>query len=247
LGLHIGDPVSQNRDGHVLGHVKDIGGAFNDMNDRAGYKSRARLPFHTDVGADVVGLLCLEQGTSGGRSHVANALALHNAMLEEDPEMVRLLSVPLHRDRRGEHLPGKGPTYRAPVFAYHAGYMTVTYVRRFIDSAPRHPGVAPLSAETIAALDRLEALCESDTLRLDMEFRPGDIQWINNLVTFHGRGEFADGARQKRHLLRLWLQIPEGWPLPDCHYERFGEAGDPGRPRGLLPPGTPLVAPLDVE
>ena len=36
LGAHLGDAVSQNPDGHVLGHVQDIGGDFNDLHARAG-------------------------------------------------------------------------------------------------------------------------------------------------------------------------------------------------------------------
>ena len=41
---------------------------------------------------------------------------------------------------------------------------------------------------------------------------PGDIQILNNYVTLHSRTEFvdADDPKLKRHLLRLWLQFPEG-------------------------------------
>ena len=94
-----------------MGHVKDIGGDFNAMNARAGYQSRARLPFHTDLGADLVGLLCLKPAKSGGQSSVTSAMALHNAMLEQRPDLLRLLAEPIHRDRRGEYIEGKAPTY----------------------------------------------------------------------------------------------------------------------------------------
>ncbi len=248
LGAHLGDAVSQNPEGHVLGHVKDIGGRFEDLNARAGYQSRARLPFHTDLGADLVGLLCLKPAKAGGLSSVTNAMAIHNAMLDRRPDLLRLLAAPIHRDRRGEFIPGKPPTYEAPVFAYHAGYMTVTFVRRFVESAPRHPGVPPVTAELVEAMDLLEELAESDGLRLDMDFRAGDIQWINNLITFHSRTDFEDWGEpeRRRHLLRLWLNLPNGWPLPPSYYERFGSAHDDGRPRGMHMPGVALSAPLDV-
>jgi len=248
LGAHLGDAVSQNPDGHVLGHVKDIGGDFNDLHARAGYQSRAGLPFHTDLGADVVGLLCRHPAKAGGASSVTSAMAIHNAMLERRPDLLRVLAEPIHRDRRGEYMEGKAPTYEAPVFCHHAGYMTVTFVRRFVESAPRHPGVPAVTSELVEAMDLLEDLAESDDLRLDMEFRQGDIQWINNLTTFHSRTGFEDwpDPARRRHLLRLWLTLPNGWPLPPSYYERFGSADDEGRPRGMHMPGVGLSAPLDV-
>jgi len=248
LGAHLGDAVSQNPQGHMLGHVKDIGGDFHSLTSRAGYQSHARLPFHTDVGADLVGLLCLHPSKSGGESSVTSAAAVHNAMLETRPDLLRLLAAPIHRDRRGEYLAGKAPTYEAPVFCHHAGHMTVTFVRRFIESAPRHPGVPPVTPALVEAMDLLETLAESDALRLDMDFRAGDIQWINNLTTFHSRTEFEDWAEpeRRRHLLRLWLNLPNGWPLPPSYYERFGSADDDGRPKGMHMPGVTPVAPLDV-
>jgi len=248
LGAHLGDAVSQNPDGHMLGHVKDIGGDFHSLTSRAGYQSHARLPFHTDVGADLVGLLCLHPSKSGGESSVTSAAAVYNAMLERRPDLLRILAAPIHRDRRGEYLAGKAPTYEAPVFCHHAGHMTVTFVRRFIESAPRHPGVPPVTPDLIEAMDLLEALAESDDLRLDMDFRSGDIQWINNLTTFHSRTEYQDWPEpeRRRHLLRLWLNLPNGWPLPPSYYERFGSADDDGRPKGMHMPGVVLTAPLDV-
>ena len=248
LGAHLGDAVSQNPQGHMLGHVKDIGGDFHSLTARAGYQSHARLPFHTDVGADLVGLFCLHPSKSGGESSVTSAAAVHNAMLERRPDLLRVLAAPIHRDRRGEYMEGKAPTYAAPVFCYHAGYMTVTFVRRFVESAPRHPGVPPVTPALVEAMDLLEQLAESDDLRLDMDFRAGDIQWINNLTTFHSRTEYEDWPEpeRKRHLLRLWLNLPNGWPLPPSYYERFGSAGDDGRPKGLHMPGVALSAPLDV-
>ena len=50
---------------------------------------------------------------------------------------------PICRDRRGEIPPGKAPFYEAPVFCLRDGRLTTTFVRRFIDSAPRFPDVTP--------------------------------------------------------------------------------------------------------
>ena len=41
-----------------------------------------------------------------------------------------------------------------------------------------------------------------------MDFRPGDIQLLNNAVILHSREAYDDydEPERKRHLLRLWLQ-----------------------------------------
>lgn len=245
---HIGQPVSQNPDGHLLGHVKDIGGDFHDLHSRGGYRSRARLPFHTDVGADVVALLCLHTAKAGGHSSVVSLAAIYNMMLQQRPDLVAELSVPIYRDRRGEIPPGKSPYYRAPVFCLHEKRLTTTFVRRFIDSAPRHAGVPELTAQLTEALDHFEDIANHTGLRLDMNFKPGDIQLVNNLTTLHARTDYEDfnAPGLKRHLLRLWLAVPDGWPLPEFYYDRFGTLAGSERPAGMALPGVTLSVPLDV-
>ena len=45
-----------------------------------------------------------------------------------------------------------------------------------------------------------------------MSLERGDIQLINNYITFHARTNFIDwdDPELKRHMLRLWLQLPDG-------------------------------------
>ena len=66
LGSYMGTTMSQNGQGHVLGHVKDLGGDYADPNTR-GYMTRAEMLFHADA-CDYVGLLCLHGAKSGGES-----------------------------------------------------------------------------------------------------------------------------------------------------------------------------------
>lgn len=53
VGAHLGSARSQNADGHILGHVRNVGADPNDPNVRI-YQTSARQSFHTDS-ADVVG------------------------------------------------------------------------------------------------------------------------------------------------------------------------------------------------
>jgi hypothetical protein len=64
IGTYLGDAVSQNAKGHVLGHVKDIGGDPKDPKTRL-YTTRLAQPYHVDS-CDIVGLLCLKQAMEGG-------------------------------------------------------------------------------------------------------------------------------------------------------------------------------------
>ena len=60
LGAHIGRPRTQNAQGHLLGHVRDLGLRSDDPNVRI-YQTHERQTFHTDS-ADVVGLLVPADG-----------------------------------------------------------------------------------------------------------------------------------------------------------------------------------------
>ena len=46
-----------------------------------------------------------------------------------------------------------------------------------------------------------------------MTIGEGDIQFLNNRVLLHGRTGYEDSrdVAQRRHLMRLWLQVPS-WP-----------------------------------
>ena len=47
---------------------------------------------------------------------------------------------------------------------------------------------------------------------------PGDIQVASNFSIFHARDAFNDSAiaSEKRHMIRLWLGLPDGRALPSA-------------------------------
>ena len=244
MGRYIGDAIMQNRKGHVLGHVTDIG--VDPANPRfRGYQSAANLIPHTDIASDLVALLCLRPAKSGGLSMIASASTIYNEILASRPDLARVLSAPYYIDRREEVPPGKQPYYQMPVFNHHAGKMTVCYIRRFVESAQRFDDVPRLTPAQTEAMDLIDRLAQQDGIRLDMDFRPGDVQIVNNLITLHARTEYEDWPEsdRRRHLLRLWFAVSEGWPLPDQYFERY-EPDTHGRPRGVTVPGVEPVASL---
>ncbi|HZU89764.1 MAG TPA: TauD/TfdA family dioxygenase, partial [Stellaceae bacterium] len=91
IGCHIGEVVTQNAKGDLLGHVRDQGYAdYRGRSDIRGYQTRARLEFHTDV-VDIVGLMCLRAAKEGGHSLIVSATTIHNEMLREAPLLLGLL------------------------------------------------------------------------------------------------------------------------------------------------------------
>ncbi len=58
-----------------------------------------------------------------------------------------------------------------------------------------------------------------------MPFEVGDIQFMNQHVTYHGRTSFTDDAASgaQRVLLRIWLAAPFTRPLPRGHAVQWGD------------------------
>ena len=82
------------------------------------------------------------------------------------------------------------------------------YLRWYIDKAD-HPEVPRLTAAQVELLDLIDALAQDPELRLDMDFVPGDIQWLANRTILHSRTAYEDHDEpaRRRHLLRLWLTL----------------------------------------
>lgn len=212
LGLHLGVAVSQNTDGDLLGHVRDTGADPDDPGVRL-YKTRAAQPFHTD-GSDVVGLLCMQPARSGGESTIASSWAVYNAMRTRRPDLAPLWFEPFSFDLYEQQQAGAKGWFDTRIGNVFGDRLFTFYLRFYITQAQRHPEVAPLGERQIEFLDMLDALCHE--LRLDMDFAPGDIQWLSNACIFHGRAAYQDhdDPARRRHLLRLWLTLhrnaPEG-------------------------------------
>ena len=250
LGTHLGNPISQNAQGHVLGHVRDMGLSSTDPNVRI-YQTRERQTFHTDS-ADLVGLLCLQTARSGGASALVSSSTLYNEMRARRPDLAACLFEPLATDRRGEVPHGAKPFFEIPVFNWHIphipspasgggpgsgphGHLSVIYQRQYIDSAQRFPDARRLSARQIEALDLFDALTDDPALNFTMDLQPGDIQFVHNHALLHDRTAFVDWPEpeRRRYLLRLWLSPAEARELPTVFAQRYGELV-PGR-RGGVP------------
>ena len=243
IGAYLGDARSQNSDGHLLGHVRDIGANPNDQNTRI-YQTSQRQTFHTDS-ADVVGLLCVNEAKEGGDSLLVSAVTIFNQIVELRPDLVEYLFDPIATDRRGEVPTGELPFLTIPPLSLENNLLTVFYQRQYIDSAQRFSGVLKLSKKHIEALDLFDSLANNTSLHLSMRLRPGDMQFVYNHAFLHDRSGFVDwtDSSKKRHLLRLWLSMPNDRDLPECFKQRYGsiEVGNRG---GIITQKTKLQVPF---
>lgn len=244
IGAQLGNLRMQNAEGHLLGHVRDLGRSSDDPNTRI-YQTRERQTHHTDS-CDVVGLLCLQTAKSGGLSSLVSSTTIFNEMRRRRPDLLRVLMEPIETDRRGEVPEGGQPYFNIPVFNYHNGLVSAIYQRQYIESARRFPGVPLLTPLQIEALDLLDELANDRRLNLMMELQPGDIQLVHNHTILHDRTAFEDypEPERKRHLLRLWLAPQSARPLPEVYAQRFGSI-TPGDRGGVFVPGSAPTIPFE--
>ncbi len=246
LGVHLGQPRPQNAEGHLLGHVRDLGLSSDDPNVRV-YQTHERQTFHTDS-ADIVGLLCLQTARSGGESALVSSAAVYNELRRRRPDLAQLLFQPLAMDRRGEVPPGGKPYFEIPIFHWFAGQFSAFYQRQYFDSAQRFADAPRLTAEHVAALDFLDSLMEEPHQQFTMSLTPGDLQFVNNHTILHDRTAFDDwpNPQRRRHLLRLWLAPIDARPLPPVFALRYGSV-ELGKRGGVAMPESGGVMPLPAE
>ena len=244
VGAYLGEALSQNAKGHVLGHVANLGMDYSDPSTR-GYQTSANLNFHTD-GGDIVGLLCIRPAKAGGLSRLCSSTTVWNELVRRRPDLARVLMEPYCVSRVGEIRPGQERFFRSPVFQPCAGRMVAVLIPSFIHKAQAFEEVPRLTPQQTEAIELVGELAGDPGIRLDMDFRPGDMQFLCNHFIFHSRTSYEDWpeVERRRHLLRLWLSSADGPQLPANLTTEFQGRTASNRPDGIRIPGVPLVAPL---
>jgi hypothetical protein len=232
VGLHTGLARTQNRASQVMTDVRDEGGSYKTKNGR-GYNTNAGLDFHMDS-ADVVALMCLQTAKSGGESKIVSSMALRDEIQRNRPDLIPVLQQAFFHSYQGTQDASQPPYYRCPIlgddpqyFAMRTNRKNTVAAQRDFDDVPR---LTPQQAE---ALDLLDTLMPDPRLCFSMWLERGDLQILNNFVILHSRTNFEDyeEPEKKRHLLRLWLALPQSQPLPPQWKEYYGDVR-PGSVRG---------------
>jgi len=219
----IGTPVSQTASGERLFDVRDAGFGKEDSRTR-GPNTRKRLSFHTDR-CDVIGFLCLQQAKAGGENHLVSSAALYNRISSERPDLLAELLRPYPYQRHNVDRGNATAYCYQPIFSFCDGFFATSFLRVLIDRADASGEVPSLTDLQREAIDYLEQTAEDRKLQYRFQLERGDMLFLNNWTTLHRRTEFIDWPEpeRRRHLLRVWLSVPNSRPLDPRFAENFGD------------------------
>lgn len=217
IGTHIGLGAPQSFRGDKIGDVMDMS---HTGDIRRSYRSPRPLYLHVDP-IDIVGLLCTRQAKEGGTSLLTSAAALHNTLLAERPDLMPELYRGYHYSSTEASSTGEPPvtSYRVPVYRSVGKQIVVNFNASPIGKALAHEGVKNDPA-TLEAFELFKETAMRDDLVFRTMLEPGDLQFLNNRIVLHGRTRFEDfpELERKRHMLRVWLKMPDWVPWPDNMY-----------------------------
>jgi hypothetical protein len=236
LGLHIGEPVRQNELGDSFDHVRATTDLSVDDPKALGSRTTDKLGFHSDT-SDVVSLMCLRGSRAGGASILISGATIYNELLRRRPDLVPLMFEPWHWDWYKQDHDAPENTYISPMASMVDGVFSIYAGSRLIRSTQDYPEVPRLTVPQLELLDELDQIFLTPGLPLEMDFRPGDIQWLLNYTALHSRTAYVDFKQpeKKRHLLRLWLSRA-GRPLVPNFGKHVAQTRSQDRSEAAVPP-----------
>ncbi|MFI6505402.1 TauD/TfdA family dioxygenase [Nonomuraea typhae] len=206
----LGELLPQDSSGTLLREVRDRGvklgeGATGRYSDsRQGGNLHTDSPHRPSAVPDYFALVCVHQAAIGG-DLILVRLADVIARLRERPDVLETLRRPVHFDTRDD-TPGVPRTVSRPVLEERHGKEHIHYLREYIELGHRQPGIPSLTSEQILAFDALDALIESREQQQVDRLSAGEMVFIDNRWTLHGRVAFEDRAGDSRRLmLRTWI------------------------------------------
>lgn len=225
VGLHFGEPLSQNTSGDLVGHVVDA--TAEDPTPRM-YRSNLELRPHNDITA-MISLSCWHKSQSGGASVVVSAVTVHDELRATCPELMETYYRGFYYHLVGEEAPGRDPVTRTrvPLFAVRDGQLSSRYLRSNIVAGHKARGEA-LTAAEIEAMNAFDRVATKPENRLAFFLERGDMIVMNNYTVMHARTSFTNfpEPQRKRHLVRLWLDAP-GFRKVPAEYNFHGVNGVP--------------------
>jgi Taurine catabolism dioxygenase TauD, TfdA family len=93
---------------------------------------------------------------------------------------------------------GEPAYYERPLLFYEDHHLIIQYARRLFTGFgknPRRDDIPPITEAQAEALDALHYIAEKYNLGID--FKKGDIQYINNLSIFHARDGYTDSEHNQ--------------------------------------------------
>jgi hypothetical protein len=209
IGAHIGTGVEQSYRRDKIGLVQK---EENNPTGR-GYLQDVELRSHTDF-HEVLSLASVRKSASGGTSGIVSSLAIHNIILDERPDLL----APLYEGYYHESAGGVVSTEKVPIFGTAQGKMSCYYHPLFMTRAAKLRG-EELPPEFTKAKDFMRDVAARPEVRADFMLEPGEMMFWHNFTQLHSREAFNDTPEAKRLLLRLWINVKNGRPMPNVFHE----------------------------
>jgi len=179
-------------------------------------KTNASTGFHTDstsaqYSPDIVGLLCLQPGKTGGESIISNAANLYQWLETIHPDFIESLCQNIIRDVITPGSKTDIETIKSnsfPIFSDQTGVFKFRYMRYWILSGHERCNME-ISENLISAMDAIDDFFHHKENQLTYFMKRGDILFINNNFICHSRTEYTDyeEVSKKRTLVRAWINI----------------------------------------
>jgi hypothetical protein len=231
----LGTPVSQSAEGELVLSIRDQSLGQNDPKTR-GPNTNKKLGFHTDR-CDVIAFLCLIPAMTGGENQVVDSREVERIIKRERPDLHSVLKQKFPYKRHVVDRGNQKPFVMQPIFSEFKGFFACSYLRVLIDRADQNEDCPSLNESQRKAINFLDEVCERTELQLRFTMKSGEILLLNNWTSLHRRTSFEDSLdpQHKRHLLRVWLSMPNSRPLDSSFIENFGTT-EAGAIRGGMKP-----------
>ncbi|RCI16087.1 hypothetical protein L249_1836 [Ophiocordyceps polyrhachis-furcata BCC 54312] len=253
LASHVADRRGQqDKDGNVLSHITSSKLWDAPMEKRHGIHSNEALPFHTDMGCDILALHARQSAISGGCTFLSSAWKVFNHLIRQEPDTAATL---LASDWPVQISGGKSHHYLGPVFAVHEGRLLVnmdphrlgppTTADEQEHDDESQDDIPALTDRQRRALEKVSEIAELTELQLELQ--SGDFLFLNNWALLHRRQAYRqDEDSPSRHLVRLWLRNSTlGWSIPDLMLPPWRAAFEEGSGVEMMyplyPPDTYVV------
>ena len=217
---HLGDGVTQGGTSHggLINYVTE--GKLRPSQGTRKVGQPKRVGFHNDP-ADTVMLLCIRQAIDSPKSQLVGSSTIHNALRERAPDSLRRLYEGFAHHNQDMNFSNEPPTtvVPVPVFSQANDLVSSQYNPLRIKLAADLSG--GLSAQDEGLLDLVDQIAQEFCFSFD--FQPGDAQFANNYVVWHGREAHtpATGEHDTRMLMRIWLNIDDFRPMADESVIRY--------------------------
>jgi len=209
IGIQIGTPTEQSQRRDRIGYVQKE----EDNPTGRGYLMDTELRSHTDF-HEVLSLAGVRTAEEGGESGVVSSLAIHDVIQAERPELLPALYEGFYHEAEGEI-----SSEKVPVFARVDGKLSCYHHPLFAMRAAKLMGVE-LPPELVEANAFLNEVASRPEIRADFMLEPGEMLFWHNFTALHSRRQFRDTPEHKRLLLRLWINVVDGRPMPQAFLDR---------------------------